>query len=56
MRSTEEPEFYVNNMYSKTLENSKSDILKWEQIALLHLEGSEKRLLTGEGYIWNLMN
>ena len=38
----EEPEFYVGNMYSNTLENSKSDILKWEQIALLHLEGSEE--------------
>ena len=29
-------------MYSNALENSKSDILKWEQIALLHLEGSEE--------------
>ena len=38
----EEPEFYVGNMYSNTLENSKSDKLKWEQIALLHLEGSEE--------------
>ena len=38
----EEPEFYVGNMYSNRLENSKSDKLKWEQIALLHLEGSEE--------------
>ena len=38
----EEPEFYVGNMYSNTLENSKSEILKWEKIALLHLEGSEE--------------
>lgn len=38
----EEPEFYVGNMYSNILENSKSDKLKWEQIALLHLEGSEE--------------
>lgn len=38
----EEPEFYVGNMYSNTLENSKSEELKWEKIALLHLEGSEE--------------
>ncbi|KXT77504.1 PHP N-terminal domain protein [Streptococcus sp. DD11] len=38
----EEPEFYVGNMYSNTLENSKSEKLKWEKVALLHLEGSEE--------------
>lgn len=38
----EEPDFYVGNMYSNVLENSKSEIMKWEKIALLHLEGSEE--------------
>ena len=38
----EEPDFYVGNMYSNVLENSKPEIMKWEKIALLHLEGSEE--------------
>mgnify|MGYP000869122664 FL=1 len=38
----EKPEFYVGNMYSNKLENSISQELKWEEIALLHLEGSEE--------------
>ena len=38
----EKPEFYVGNMYSNKLENSTSQVLKWEEIALLHLEGSEE--------------
>ena len=29
-------------MYSNVLENSKPEIMKWEKIALLHLEGSEE--------------
>ena len=38
----EKPEFYVGNMYSNKLENSIPQELKWEEIALLHLEGSEE--------------
>jgi len=38
----EKPEFYVGNMYSNKLKNSTSQELKWEEIALLHLEGSEE--------------
>lgn len=38
----EEQDFYVGNMYSNVLENSKPEIMKWEKIALLHLEGSEE--------------
>ncbi|MGT2637749.1 hypothetical protein ACVRWL_08255 [Streptococcus ratti] len=36
------PVFYVGNMYSNQLINANSKSLKWEDIALKHLEGSEE--------------
>lgn len=38
----EKPVFYVGNMYSNQLINADLETLKWEDVALLHLEGSEE--------------